>query len=67
MGPRRLLAILLGAASLLGVGIYARRGRSRERLDLYFADGSVASLDGASPEAAGLLPFAHDALAAGRS
>ena len=67
MGRRRLLAILLGAASVLGVGLYARRGRARERLDLYFADGSLVSLDGASPEAAGLLPFAHDALMAGRS
>jgi hypothetical protein len=67
VGRRRLAAILLGAASLLGIGLYARRGRARERLDLYFADGSVVSLDGASPEAAGLLPLAHDALRVGRS
>ena len=67
MGRRRLLAILLGAASVLGVGLYARRGRARERLDLYFADGSLVSLDGDSAEASGLLSFAHDALMAGRS
>ena len=66
MGRRRLLAVLLGAASLLGVGLYARRGRARERLDLYFADGSMLSLDGASPEAARLLSLAHDGIHAGR-
>ena len=66
MGRRRLLAVLLGAASLLGVGLYARRGRARERLDLYFSDGSMLSLDGTSPEAAQLLSLAHDALRAGR-
>ena len=67
MGRRRLAAVLLGAASLLGIGLYARRGRARERLDLYFADGSMISLDGTSPEAARLLPLAHDALRAARS
>jgi hypothetical protein len=38
----------------------------RERLDLYFADGSMLSFDGGSPEAAELLPLAHDALRASR-
>jgi hypothetical protein len=67
VGRRRLAAVLLGAASLLGIGLYARRGRERERLDLYFADGSMVSIDGASPEAARFLPLAHDALRAARS
>ena len=40
------------AGSLLGIGLYARRGRARERIDLYFADGSLSSLDGGSLEAA---------------
>jgi hypothetical protein len=53
--------------SLLGIGLYARRGRARERIDLYFADGSMVTLDRASPEAARLLPPAHDALRAARS
>jgi hypothetical protein len=67
MGRRRLAALLLGGASLLGIGLYARRGRAHERIDLYFADGSLVSLDGASPEASRLLPPAHDALRAARS
>lgn len=58
---------MLGAASLLGIGLYARRDRAHERVDLYFADGSMVSLDGASPEAAGLLPPVHAALRAARS
>jgi hypothetical protein len=58
---------VLGVASLLGLGLYARRGRGRERVDLYFADGSMVSLEGGSPEAARLLPSAHDALRAARS
>ena len=59
--------MLFAAGSLLGVGLYARRGRTRERVDLYFADGSMVSLDGGSPEAARLLPLAHDALRAAGS
>jgi hypothetical protein len=67
VGRRRLVALVLGAASLLGIGLYARRGRAHERVDLYFADGSMVSLEGASPEAARLLPSAYDALRAARS
>jgi hypothetical protein len=67
VGPRRLVALVLGAASVLGIGLYARRGRSQERIDLYFADGSLVSLAAGSPEAARLLPPAHDALRAARS
>jgi hypothetical protein len=62
VGRRRLLALLLGVGSLLGIGLYARRGRAHERVDLYFGDGSMVSLDGASAEAASLLSLARDAL-----
>ncbi len=58
---------MLGAGSLLGIGLYARRGRADERVDLYFADGSMVSLDGGSPAAARVLPLAREALRTARS
>jgi hypothetical protein len=64
MGRRKLLAVLLGAGSLLGLGLYAKRGRGYERVDLYFVDGSMVSLEGGSAEAARLLRIADDALQA---
>jgi len=64
MRSRRLLAIGLAAGSLLGIGLYARRGKPRERIDLYFADGSLISLHGDSPQAAALLAHAREALRA---
>ena len=66
MGSRRLLALGLAVGSLLGIGLYARRGRAQERIDLYFADGSLATLDGGAPEAARLIAQARDALRAAR-
>jgi len=53
---------LLAAGSLLGIGLYTKRGRKHRRVDLYLADGSIVSLAGDSPEAARLLPLARDAL-----
>jgi hypothetical protein len=64
---RRLFALLLAAGSLLGIGLYARRGRRQERVDLYFADGSMISLEGDSPQAARLVPLAREALRNARS
>jgi hypothetical protein len=64
---RRLFALLVGASSLLGIGLYARRGRRRTRVDLYFADGSMVSLEGDSPQAARLIPLARDAIRAART
>ena len=66
MGRRSLFALGLAAGSLLGIGLYARRGRARERIDLYFADGSMSSLDGGSSEATRLLAEARDGLRAAR-
>jgi hypothetical protein len=66
VGSRRLLALGLAVGSLLGIGLYARRGRARERIDLYFADGSLTSLDGSAPEASPLVAKARDALRAAR-
>jgi hypothetical protein len=67
VGRRRVVALLLAAGSLLGVGLYARRSSKRERVDLYFADGSMISIVGDSPHAALLIPLARDAVRAARS
>ena len=67
MGRRRLIALALAAGSLLGIGLYARRGRSRERIDLYFADGSMTTLGDDSPGAAQLIAQAREALRAARA
>jgi ferric-dicitrate binding protein FerR (iron transport regulator) len=67
VGRRSLFALGLAAGSLLGIGLYARRGgRAGERIDLYFADGSLATLDGGSAEAARLVAQARDALRSAR-
>jgi hypothetical protein len=66
MGRRRLVALGLVIGSLLGIGLYARRGKSDERVDLYFADGSLVSLHGDSPQAPALLSHAREALKAAR-
>jgi hypothetical protein len=67
VGRRRLLALALAAGSLLGIGLYARRSTAKERVDLYFADGSLVSLHGDSPQARELLVHAHEALRASRT
>jgi hypothetical protein len=67
VGRRKLVAALLAAGSLLGVGLYAKRSGKRERVDLYFADGSMISIVGDSPHAAHLLPLAREAVRAARS
>jgi hypothetical protein len=53
--------------SLLGIGLYARRGRRQDRVDLYFADGSMVSLESDSAQAARLIPLARDAIRAARA
>ena len=64
---------LLGLSALLGfalaVASFVRRGagRRRERVDLYYEDGSMVSLTQGSPEAERLLPLARDVLAAARA
>ncbi len=67
MGRRKLLALGFAVGSLLGVGLYARRGKGSERVDLYVAAGSLVALHSDSPEAAPLLVHAHDALRAAAS
>ena len=69
MPRRRLLTgFLLGAGSLAGTVLYRRRAaRRRERVDLYYEDGSMVSLTEGSPELERLLPLARNVLHAARS
>jgi hypothetical protein len=64
---------LLGLGALIGfalvVASFVRRGagRRRERVDLYYDDGSMVSLPDGSPESERLLALGRDALRAARS
>jgi hypothetical protein len=70
LGPmRRKLFALAGFASgvVAGTAVYRRwLGASRERLDVYFDDGSFVTFGDRSPEAARLLPLARQVLMAAR-
>lgn len=61
---RRGLLVLLGAGA--GAALLVRGRRRGERVDLYFDDGSMISLDESRDEADRLLPLAHDVLAVAR-
>jgi hypothetical protein len=65
---RRLLPLLaLLGAWAAGIALLRRTtGRRRERVDLYFEDGSMQSFSNGAPEAARLLPLARAALDAAR-
>jgi hypothetical protein len=66
MGRRSLLAIGAAIGTLLGIGLYDRFFRPTARVDLYFDDGSMVSLEGTAAEAALVLPHAQEALRAAR-
>jgi len=62
-----LTGLLLATGSLAGTVFYRRRAaRRRERVDLYFEDGSMVSLTEGSPEASTILPLAHRILETAR-
>ena len=66
---RRRLLSLAGFASgaLAGTALYRRlAGGTRERLDLYFDDGSFVTFSAGSSEGARLLPLARQVLTAAR-
>jgi hypothetical protein len=64
---------LLGLASLAGVALaataFVRRGagRRRERVDLYYEDGSMVSLPEGSPGAGRLLALGRETLRAAQA
>ncbi len=64
----RRLSVLVGLAAGIGATVVARRRREtrRERIDLYYSDGSMVSVDGDAPEGERLLALAREALAASR-
>lgn len=66
---RKLLGLLgFGTGVFAGSVLYRRAtGRRRERVDVYFDDGSMVSFVDGSPEAEKLLAAARDALGAVRS
>jgi hypothetical protein len=63
---------LFGFATLVAVAVGAvfvlrrRTAGSRQRVDLYYEDGSMATLEAGDPAADVLLDHARDALAAAR-
>ena len=63
---------LLGLAGLAGVALaaaaFVRRGAGhrRERVDLYYEDGSMLSLSNGSPDADQLIPLAREILRTSR-
>jgi hypothetical protein len=59
--------VLLGVA-FAGIVVFRRRFMTRrERVDLYYEDGTLVSLEQGSDGAATLLSHAHDAVRAARS
>ena len=65
---RRFLALLGFATGIVAGTLLYRRGTRgrRERVDLYFDDGSMVSLGDGTPGADRLLPVARRALSAAR-
>ncbi len=68
MARRKLLGLLGFGTGVLAGGLLYRRsaGRRHERVDVYFADGSMVSFVEGSSEADTLLPVARTALGAAR-
>ena len=62
-----LTGVLLAIASAVGALLFRRRAaRRRERVELYFGDGTMVSLTDGSPGADRLLAHARELLASAR-
>ena len=68
MAKRKFLGLLgFGTGVFAGSVLYRRStGRRRDRVDVYFDDGSMLSFVEGSPEAEKLLPVSQDVLSAAR-
>jgi hypothetical protein len=66
--PRLLGPLALAGGALAGLALLRRIwGEPRERVDLYFEDGSMVSFASTTSEAARLLPLARRVLASSRA
>ena len=65
---RKFLAVVGFASGIVAGSVVYRRSfaKQRERVDVYFDDGSMVSFVDGSPEAEKLLPVAENVLAAAR-
>jgi hypothetical protein len=65
---RKFLTVLGFASGIVAGSVVFRRSfaKQRERVDVYFDDGSMVSFVDGSPEAEKLLPVAENVLAAAR-
>jgi hypothetical protein len=65
---RKFLTVVGFASGILAGSVVFRRSfaKPRDRVDIYFDDGSMVSFVAGSPEAEKLLPVAGDVLAAAR-
>ncbi len=63
---RRLAAAFALAGAALGFAVLRRRREARERLELFFGDGSMITLVSTTSQAARLLPLARRILASAR-
>ena len=66
---RRSAALVVGVVGgmLAGAAFFRRQTAHRERVDLYFEDGSMLSITDGAPGAERLLPLAREVLARARS
>jgi hypothetical protein len=65
---RSVLGVVAAGAALAGAVVFVRTKTAveREHVDVYFADGSMISLDPGSADGDRLLPLARRAIAAAR-
>lgn len=64
---RNVLTALCVVGGMFGAAAYMRRrGATRERVDLYYEDGSMLSLSNGSPDAEQLLGLAREILRVSR-
>jgi hypothetical protein len=65
---RRSAAAILGIVGgmVAGAAFIRRQAAQRDRVDLYYADGSMVSLTNGAPGAERLLPLARDILRTAR-